>query len=164
MLNYALYNGLLFLGAGAVIYRTGKRDLNDMGGLGHAMPWTMVCFGVGALAIAGIPPMSGFASKLALYESVFKFSPFLSIVAMVVSLLTLASFVKVFQAMFLGPRRAAFADVREVPWTLLVPMGMLALATIWIGVYPEVAMNRLLLPAADALIQRADYLAPGGAM
>ncbi len=164
MVNYALYNGLLFLGAGAVIYRTGKRDLNDMGGLGHAMPWTMVCFGVGALAIAGIPPMSGFASKLALYESVFKFSPFLSIVAMVVSLLTLASFVKVFQAMFLGPRRAAFAEVREVPWTLLVPMAMLALATIWIGVYPEVAMDRLLLPAADALIQRAAYLAPGGAM
>ncbi len=162
MLNYALYNGLLFLGAGAVIYRTGKRDLNDMGGLGHAMPWTMACFGVGALAIAGIPPMSGFASKLTLYESVFRFSPFLSVVAMVVSLLTLASFVKVFQAMFLGPRRAVYAQVKEVSWKMLVPMAGLAVATIAIGLFPDVAMERLMLPAADALLDRAGYLATGG--
>ncbi len=164
MLNYALYNGLLFMGAGAVILRTGQRDLNEMGGLGHAMPWTMACFGVGALAIAGIPPMSGFASKLALYESVFRFSPFLSVVAMVVSLLTLASFVKVFQAMFLGPRRAVFAEVREVPWAMVVPMVALAAVTIAIGLFPEVAMERLMLPAADALLNRAGFLAAGGAM
>ncbi len=162
MLNYALYNGLLFLAAGAVIYRTGKRNLDDMGGLGRQMPFTMACFGIGALAIAGIPPMSGFASKWVLYESVFRYSPFLSVVAMVVSLLTLASFVKVFQAMFLGPPRAAFDGVRDVPPAMWGGMAMLAVLTLLIGLFPGVVMDRLLLPAADALLQRAAYLLPTG--
>lgn len=153
MMNYALYNGLLFLAAGAVIWRTGKRNLDDLGGLGRSMPMTMLCFGIGALAIAGIPPLSGFASKWVLYESVFCYSPLLSIVAMVVSLLTLASFVKVFQAMFLGPSRPALAHVREVPVALWGPMLVLAIATLLIGLFPDVLMTRLLLPAADALLR-----------
>jgi multicomponent Na+:H+ antiporter subunit D len=153
MMNYAIYNGLLFLAAGAVVWRTGKRNLDDMGGLGRTMPVTMLCFGIGALAIAGIPPMSGFASKWVLYESVFRYSPLLAIVAMVVSLLTLASFVKVFQAMFLGPARKHLASVKEVPLAMAFPMLLLAVATIAIGLFPDVVMQRLLLPAADALLR-----------
>ena len=153
MMNYAIYNGLLFLAAGAVVWRTGKRNLDDMGGLGRAMPVTMLCFGIGALAIAGIPPMSGFASKWVLYESVFRYSPLLAIVAMVVSLLTLASFVKVFQAMFLGPARKHLSHVKEVPLAMAFPMLLLALYTIAIGLFPDVVMQRLLLPAADALLK-----------
>ena len=153
MMNYAIYNGLLFLAAGAVVWRTGKRNLDDMGGLGRTMPLTMLCFGIGALAIAGIPPMSGFASKWVLYESVFRYSPLLAIVAMVVSLLTLASFVKVFQAMFLGPARKHLASVKEVPLAMAFPMLLLAVATIAIGLFPDVVMQRLLLPAADALLK-----------
>ena len=153
MMNYAIYNGLLFLAAGAVVWRTGKRNLDDMGGLGRTMPLTMLCFGIGALAIAGIPPMSGFASKWVLYESVFRYSPLLAIVAMVVSLLTLASFVKVFQAMFLGPARKHLATVKEVPLAMAFPMLLLAVATIAIGLFPDVVMQRLLLPAADALLK-----------
>ena len=153
MMNYAIYNGLLFLAAGAVVWRTGKRNLDDMGGLGRTMPVTMLCFGIGALAIAGIPPMSGFASKWVLYESVFRYSPLLAIVAMVVSLLTLASFVKVFQAMFLGPARKHLAHVKEVPLAMAFPMLLLALYTIAIGLFPDVVMQRLLLPAADALLK-----------
>ena len=153
MMNYAIYNGLLFLAAGAVVWRTGKRNLDDMGGLGRTMPVTMLCFGIGALAIAGIPPMSGFASKWVLYESVFRYSPLLAIVAMVVSLLTLASFVKVFQAMFLGPARKHLAAVKEVPLAMAFPMLLLALATIAIGLFSDVVMQRLLLPAADALLK-----------
>ena len=153
MMNYAIYNGLLFLAAGAVVWRTGKRNLDDMGGLGRTMPVTMLCFGIGALAIAGIPPMSGFASKWVLYESVFRYSPLLAIVAMVVSLLTLASFVKVFQAMFLGPARKHLASVKEVPLAMAFPMLLLSLATIAIGLFPDVVMQRLLLPAADALLK-----------
>lgn len=153
MVNYALYNGLLFLAAGAVIWRTGARNLDDMGGLGRKMPVTMACFGVGALAIAGIPPMSGFASKWVLYESVFRYSPVLSVVAMAVSLLTLASFVKVFQAMFLGPARAKYEGVKEVPAAMWGPMVALAAATVAIGLFPDTVMEKVLLPAADALLK-----------
>ncbi|MBP5786844.1 MAG: NADH:ubiquinone oxidoreductase, partial [Kiritimatiellae bacterium] len=159
VLNYAVYNGLLFLAAGAVIYRTGRRNLDALGGLGRKMPGTMICFGIGALAIAGIPPMNGFASKWVLYETVFRFSPVLSVVAMVVSLLTLASFVKVFQAMFLGPEMKAHAEAREVPWPWLLAMGVLAVLTVLIGLFPGWMMDHLLRPAADALINAHGYAA-----
>ena len=72
---------------------------------------------------------------------------------MVVSLLTLASFVKVFQAMFLGPARKHLASVKEVPLAMAFPMLLLSLATIAIGLFPDVVMQRLLLPAADALLK-----------
>lgn len=157
--NYALYKGLLFLTAGAVIYRTGTRNLNKLGGLGHSMPWTMVFFMIGALAIAGIPPFNGFASKLLIYESVFRFSPFLAIVAMVVSILTLGSFVKVFHSMFMGAPRAEFAAVREVPAPMLAGMAILAIGIILAGLAPHLFVDRMIYPAVDALVNRADYIA-----
>lgn len=156
--NYALYKGLLFLSAGAVIYRTGTRNLNQLGGLGHSMPWTMVFFMIGALAIAGIPPFNGFASKLLIYESVFRFSPFLAIIAMVVSILTLASFVKVFHSMFMGPPRAEFAAVREVPAPMLAGMAILAVGIILAGIAPHLFVDRMIMPAVDALVDRAGYI------
>ena len=159
IINHAMYKGLLFLTAGAVFYRAGTRNLNKLGGLGHDMPWTMVFFMIGALAIAGVPPFNGFASKLLIYESVFRFSPFLSIVAMLVSILTLASFVKVFHSMFLGPRRAEFAAVREVPAPMLAGMALLAVFVVAAGLAPQPFIDRLIQPAVEALVDRAGYVA-----
>ena len=159
IINHAMYKGLLFLTAGAVFYRAGTRNLNKLGGLGHDMPWTMVCFMIGALAIAGVPPFNGFASKLLIYESVFRFSPFLSIVAMLVSILTLASFVKVFHSMFLGPRRAEFAAVREVPAPMLAGMALLAVFVVAAGLAPQPFVDHLIQPAVEALVDRAGYVA-----
>jgi multicomponent Na+:H+ antiporter subunit D len=154
-----MYKGLLFLTAGAIFYRTGTRNLNKLGGLGHTMPWTMVFFMIGALAIAGIPPFNGFASKLLIYESVFRFSPFLSIIAMVVSILTLASFVKVFHSMFMGAPRAEFAEAREVPRPMIAGMALLAVVVIATGLLPQVFVDRMISPAVEALVDRAGYIA-----
>ena len=158
MFNNALYKGLLFLTAGAVFLRTGTRNLNKLGGLGHSMPWTMAFFMIGALAIAGIPPFNGFASKLLIYESVFRFSPFLSVLAMVVSILTLASFVKVFHSMFMGPPRTEFAQAREVPRPMLIGMGILAALILLTGLLPQAFVQRAIAPAVDALTNRAGYI------
>ncbi|OQC59311.1 MAG: Na(+)/H(+) antiporter subunit D [Verrucomicrobia bacterium ADurb.Bin018] len=157
--NHAMYKGLLFLTAGAVFYRTGTRNLNKLGGLGHTMPWTMVFFMIGALAIAGVPPFNGFASKLLIYESVFRFSPFLAVVAMVVSILTLASFVKVFHSMFLGARRAEYAAAREVPAAMWVGMALLAVVVMAAGLVPRPFIDHLITPAVNALCDRAGYIA-----
>lgn len=159
IINHAMYKGLLFLTAGAVFLRTGTRNLNQLGGLGHTMPWTMVFFMIGALAIAGVPPFNGFASKLLIYESVFRFNPLLSIIAMIVSILTLASFVKVFHSMFLGPRRAEFAEAREVPRIMLVGMAILAVFVIVAGLAPKPFMDGMITPAVNALVDRAGYIA-----
>jgi len=158
MVNYAIYNSLLFLAAAAVIHRTGVRDLDRTGGLARRMPWTAACFGIGALAIAGIPPLSGFSSKWVLYVTACRHSPFLAVVAMAVSLLTLASFAKVFHSLFLGPSRPAFSGVAEVPWAMRWPMVLLAFLALAIGLFPGWTMDHLMRPAADALLDRAAYL------
>jgi multicomponent Na+:H+ antiporter subunit D len=158
IINHAMYKGLLFLAVGAVIYRTGVWSLNKMGGLGHNMKWTMIFFLIGALAIAGIPPFNGFASKLMIYESVFAFNPALSIIAMVVSILTLASFMKVFHSMFMGPQLPEYAEVKEVPKLMIAGMVILTVFVIGFGLVPDLVVNNLIAPAADALINNGAYI------
>ncbi len=155
--NDAAFKGLLFLTAGAVFHRTGTRNLNKLGGLGHSMKWTMLFFICGALAIAGIPPFNGFASKLVIYESVYAYSPFLAVLAMVVSVLTLASFVKVFHSVFMGPPLAKFAEVREAPASMLVGMGILAAATLLLGMFPNLVIDSVVMPAVEALVSQGGY-------
>lgn len=165
ILNHALYKGLLFLTAGAIFYRIGTRNLNRMGGLGHNMKWTMVFFIIGALAIAGIPPLNGFASKLMIYESVFVFNPVLAVIAMVVSILTLASFVKVFHSIFMGPQLPEYAEVKEAPLSMLLGMGILASLAVLFGLFPDVVVTTLVNPAVHALTDQGAYIAAvlGGA-
>jgi len=157
--NHAMYKGLLFLTAGAIFYRIGTRDLNRMGGLGHNMKYTMVFFIIGALAIAGIPPFNGFASKLMIYESVYLFNPLLAIIAMVVSILTLASFVKVFHSIFMGPKLPEYADVKEAPLPMLIGMGILAAIVILFGLFPQLVVDGIIAPAAHALVNQGGYIA-----
>ncbi|MBC7331758.1 MAG: NADH:ubiquinone oxidoreductase [Synergistetes bacterium] len=158
IINHAMYKGLLFLTAGAVFYRAGTRDLNKLGGLAHNMPWTTIYFIIGAAAIAGLPPFNGFASKLMIYESVYKFNPILSIMAMIVSVLTLASFVKIFQSAFLGPQLPEYKDLKEAPTSMLVGMGILAFVVIFFGLFPELIVRGIVDPAAKALIDQATYI------
>lgn len=159
IMNHALYKGLLFLTAGVIMYRCGTRNLNQLGGLGHNMKWTMIFFMIGALAIAGIPPFNGFASKLLIYESTFLFNPLLAVIAMVVSILTLASFVKVFHSMFMGPKLPEYQDVEEAPKPMLIAMGILAILVILFGIFPQQVVDTLVAPAASALVDYNGYIA-----
>ncbi|MCD6495874.1 MAG: NADH:ubiquinone oxidoreductase [Candidatus Aenigmarchaeota archaeon] len=158
VINHALYKGLLFLTAGAVIYRAGTRNLNNMSGLAHSMPVTTVLFIIGALSIAGLPPFNGFASKIVIYESVFMFNPLLSVIAMLVSILTLASFVKVFYSAFTGPADRSIKKAGEVPAVMWIPMGILAVLIIAFGLAPDTVMNLFVRPAVHALLNQAGYI------
>ena len=164
--NHAMYKALLFLAVGAVIYRTGVWTISKLGGLGHNMKWTMIFFLIGALAIAGIPLFNGFASKLMIYESVFAFSPVLSIIAMVVSILTLASFMKVFHSLFMGPQQKEYAEVKEAPKLMLIGMAILTVFVIGLGLFPDLFVNTVIAPAADALVNSNTYISAvlGGAL
>ncbi|HOT02665.1 MAG TPA: proton-conducting transporter membrane subunit [Methanolinea sp.] len=159
IINHAMYKGLLFLTAGAIFLRLGTYNLNRMGGLGHSMKWTMVFFVIGALAIAGIPPFNGFASKIMIYESVFVFNPLLAVIAMVVSILTLASFVKVFHSIFMGPALPEYSEVKEAPMPMLAGMGILAVVVILFGLFPGIVVESLIAPAAHALVDQGAYVA-----
>ena len=157
LINHAMYEGLLFLTAGALFFRTGTRDLDEMGGLAHSMKYTTIFFIIGAAAISGLPPFNGFASKLLIYESVYRFNPLLSIIAMLVSILTLASFVKVFHGAFLGPKLPKFEEVREVPQSMVWAMVVLSCITIFFGLFPDLIVKNLVHPAVMALIEQFKY-------
>ncbi|MCL4316361.1 MAG: hydrogenase 4 subunit B, partial [Gammaproteobacteria bacterium] len=76
-INHAFFKGLLFLGTGAVLHATGERSLGRLGGLIHRMPWVAALTLVGALAIAGLPPLNGFVSEWLLLQA-FLLSPSLT--------------------------------------------------------------------------------------
>jgi len=144
--------------AGALFHRTATRDLNKMGGLGHNMKFTLILYIIGALSIAGIPPLNGFASKFLIYESVYQFNPVLAVVAMLVSIITLASFTKAFQSAFTGPQLPEYKNVKEVPKPMLIGMGILAAAIIFTSIFPGLVLERIVYPATDALINQASYV------
>jgi multicomponent Na+:H+ antiporter subunit D len=158
LFNYSMFKGLLFLTAGALYYATGTRDLDKMGGLARSMPWTTVMFMIGAAAISGLPPFSGFASKWLIYESSFAVHPILPVVALVTSILTLASFVKVFQTAFLGASKISLAPVREVPFGMLCGMGLLSILILFVSFFPNLFVSGVADPSARGLIDQAGYI------
>lgn len=158
ILNDALDVGLLFLVAGAIYYATKVTSLNQLGGLARNMKYTTVFFLIGLLAVAGMPPMNGFASKILIYESTYQVNPILSIVAILCSILLLAVFVKVFHSAFLGPKQAKFDNVKEVPISMLIAMGIIACIIIFIGLFPQLVINNVVEPAANALISSKEYI------
>ena len=156
--NDALDVSLLFLVAGAIYFATKERSLDSMGGLARNMKYTTIFFIIGLLAVAGMPPLNGFASKLIIYESTFQLNPILAIVAILFSILLLAMFVKVFYSAFMGPELSKFKGVKEVPKSMLFGMGVLATIIIIFGLFPELVLNNIVQPAAEALLNHAQYI------
>jgi len=165
ILNDALDIGLLFLVAGAVYFATKQTSLNKLGGLARNMKYTTIFFLIGLLAVSGMPPMNGFASKLMIYQSIYQISPILSIIAILCSIMLLAVFVKVFQSVFLGPELPSLKNVKEVPKSMLVAMALVACIIVFIGLFPNIIIDNLVTPAANALQNTTNYISTivGGA-
>jgi formate hydrogenlyase subunit 3/multisubunit Na+/H+ antiporter MnhD subunit len=160
VVNHALFKSLLFLGAGSVQHATGTRDVERLGGLSRAMPWTAGLFLVGAAAISGLPPLNGFVSELfvalgavsALELAPLDRASFAVLVAPVLALvgaLAAACFVKVQGAVFLGnPRTKEAARAEESPGVMLAPMAALSGACVIIGLVPALLVGPLARGAA----------------
>ncbi|OGI69917.1 MAG: hydrogenase 4 subunit B [Candidatus Muproteobacteria bacterium RBG_16_60_9] len=151
-LNHALFKGLLFLGAGAVLYRTHERDLEHMGGLIRRMPGTAALFLVGCIAISALPPFNGFVSEWLTFQTALQapvleggiesailrsLIPLAAAVLALTGALAAACFVKAYGVAFLGRARTRHvARAREVPAGMLAGMGILAGACLLLGVFP----------------------------
>jgi len=158
IMNDALDVALLFLVAGSIYYATRETSLDKLCGLARNMKYTTVFFVIGLLAIAGMPPLNGFASKLLIYESTFQINPILAIVAILCSILLLAVFVKVFFSAFMGPKLPKYEDVKEVPKSMLISMGIIAGIIVFIGLFPDIVVSNIVEPASNALISYSDYV------
>ncbi len=154
LLNHALYKSLLFMCVGAVIYATGFRRMTELGGMRQQMPVTSACFLLGALAIAGFPPLNGFWSKLTVYLALARTGMWwAAVIAIVTSILTIVVMLRAGYRVFWGePRFSAThpVAVREVPALMWVPMVVLAAMCGLLGLWPQ-APYRLLDPAARIL-------------
>lgn len=157
MINNALYKSGLFLSAGCVEYRTGKKHIDDLGGLSAMMPLTFIASLIFAMSISGIPPFNGFASKWMIYQGIIEFGNGQGIasslwvvwlgLAVLGSALTLASFIKFIGGVFLGRRRIEFESVREVPPLMYLPMLCLALICTLFGVFATaIVVPKLIMP------------------
>jgi hydrogenase-4 component B len=140
--NHACFKSCLFLGAGSVLYRTGKRDMDKLGGLAAFMPYTTGTTTVASLSIAGVPPFNGFASKWLIVAGCLlagmRFPLFLvlGLVALFISLATLASFLKVLGSVFLGKADEKVV-VEEAPISMIVPQVVLAGLCVLFGIFPQ---------------------------
>jgi len=148
VLNHATFKALLFLGAGSVIHATGTREIDLMGGVARRLPYTALLFGVGAVAICGLPPLNGFVSELLIYIGFFRGIQGTGMSAAVTALavpalamvggLAVACFVKVYGVVFLGVARSEeHAAGHEAGWQMLAPMIILALLCAGVGLAPS---------------------------
>ena len=162
MLNNAVFKNLLFLTAGSVEKQTGTTDLDSLGGLARLMPITFAAGLIGALSISGVPPFNGFFSKWLIYQGLVelqKISPYWVvwlIAAMFGSALTLASFIKVLHAVFLGQPSEKAQAAREVSWEMWVPMVALALLCAVFGIFAyQIPLRYLILPVIPIVLTGA---------
>lgn len=173
LLNHSLYKSLLFLGAGAVDSATGTRDMDELGGLIHRMPWTAAFFLAGTLSIAALPPFNGFPSEWLTLQSLLRsvelastevrvaFAVAGALVALTAGL-ALTAFVKAFSMSFLGLARAPGAqEAAEVAWAMRSGMALLAVACLMLGITPTYIVTALGPVAADlGAAGGADALVP----
>ena len=160
LVNHAVFKSLLFLTAGAVEYTTGTRQLQEMGGLRQRMPVTAGTSLVASMSIAGVPPFNGFVSKfviilacvLARYYGYAAWAVF-------VSIMTLASFMKVQKYAFFGTLGERWKALREVPFAMGLSMVLLAVlcAGMSLMIIPG-ARAAMLDPAQAGLVERANYI------
>ena len=162
-LNHAAFKGLLFLGAGSVIARTGVRNMEELGGLARRMPWTAWLFLLGAIAISALPPLNGFVSEWMTFQALLLGGArlagasglFAGVAAALLALtggLAAACFAKAFGVTFLGrPRSEHAAHATESPAPMIAAMVLLAGACVAVGLFPGYAMRLLERPTGELL-------------
>ena len=137
--NHAVSKITLFLCAGSIYVSTHKTEVSEMSGLARRMPWTMAAFAMASVSLVGIPLACGFISKWYLaVGSLERGNVWLLAVLLISSLLNAAYLGPiVFKAYFDTEPADSHADAAvEVPW-MIVPLGLTALATLILGVYPS---------------------------
>jgi hydrogenase-4 component B len=155
IINHALFKGLLFLGAGAIVHSTNERDLERMGGLLRRMPWTGFFFLIGCISISALPPFNGFVSEWLTFQAALQawqldsgvlrsLVPVAAAMLALTGALAAACFVKVYGIAFLGQARSRHVRrARPAPFSMRAAQGVLALLCLVLGVLPTTFVGLL---------------------
>ena len=147
LFTHAMFKALLFLGAGSIIHAVHSNEMSAMGGLRKYMPVTHITFLIACLAIAGIPPFSGFFSKDEILTACFRFSPVMGWIMTVIAAMTAFYMFRLYYGIFWGssePGQKSASDEshshqhtpHESPLAMTVPLMFLAAVTIVAGFIP----------------------------
>ncbi|MFD0680729.1 MULTISPECIES: NADH-quinone oxidoreductase subunit L [unclassified Paenibacillus] len=132
LFTHAFFKALLFLGAGSVIHAVHTQNIHEMGGVGSKMKITAWTFGIGTLALSGIPPFSGFWSKDAILAEAYTHNQLLFWVGLVAAFFTAFYMSRLFFLVFFGKPRHQ-AHVHESPATMTIPLVVLAVLAVVAG-------------------------------
>jgi NADH-quinone oxidoreductase subunit L len=134
--THACFKALLFLGAGSVIHALShEQDIWKMGRLREKMPVTAFTFLIGALALCGVPPLSGFYSKDAILAAAYQRSPTLFALGVVVAFLTTFYMFRLIMVAFWGKEKSdPPGHAHESPAVMTIPLRLLAFASVVAGV------------------------------
>ncbi len=142
IMNHAITKGLLFLCAGVFVYKTGTRSLKELKGIGHKMPITTITFVIASLAISGVPPLNGFVSELMIiYAGVYANMLIFTVPMLINLLIGFAYYLRLIKLIVWSTPSEKVRGVSEAPALMLIPMVILALASLIIGLYPSPFIN-----------------------
>lgn len=135
LVAHAFAKALLFLGAGSIAHGTGdKRDIREMGGLWKRMPVTSISFGIGLLALGGIPPLSGFFSKDEILVAVLDGrGPLFFILTLVAAFMSALYMARLLFLVVLGNLKTENDHAHESPLVMTVPLMALAVLALGAG-------------------------------
>jgi len=155
LFNHAAMKGVMFMVAGAVVYRVGSSAVSSFAGLGRQMPWTMAAMVVGGLSLIGVPMTVGFISKWYLILAALETGDWVIAFLIVGSSLIAVIYVwRIVEVAYLTPPPAGAKPVSEAPLSMLLPMWALALACIYFGLDAELTAT-IGRTVAEALITGA---------
>ena len=161
ILNHSIFKELLFFAAGSVYLKTHTRNIEKLGGLAKNMPYTTLMFIVGSVAICGLPPFNGFISEFLIYAGMLQGVPsseinlFITLIFAIAGLamvgtMAILCFTKASGITFLGnPRSENAMNIQgDVSRVMIIPMGILAFLTFFIGMYPQYFIGAVLVPVS----------------
>ncbi|MEA3433480.1 MAG: proton-conducting transporter membrane subunit [Campylobacterota bacterium] len=140
---------LLFINVAGIIYMTGRSKFSELGGLIYRMPQSFVLLLIGIIALAGMPPLGGFASKFMIYTSLLDAKYLLILSAVMFSSASAFLYIyKLIYGIYLGhPTNKKLESVKEVPLAFLIPQYMIAVILIVLGTFPALVVpyfNRIM--------------------
>ncbi|MHC4410844.1 MAG: monovalent cation/H+ antiporter subunit D family protein [Planctomycetota bacterium] len=138
MVNHATMKITLFFCAGAIIVHLHKENVSQLNGIGRAMPWTMGAFAIGALGLAGVPPVNGFLSKWLLCEGSTKLT---MSVLLTSGLLNAAYFFPIVHRAFFRPPDEGVAEKGEAPLMMLIPICIVASLSLILFFWPDLFLG-----------------------
>ncbi len=159
IVNHAIFKAGLFSMIGVVYMYTHELDLSRLGGMIRKMPLVAITFIVAALGIAGIPGFNGYASKTLIHDAMLEAHQYYDVYGIFVaerlfvitSALTICYFLKLFRGVFLGPVPEKLDLKYRLPLSVNFVLTVFAVIVLGIGLFPNLVLERLLLPAADIL-------------